>query len=247
MPVRIIKQNRRSVTGVLNDNCDLQGTNAESSLEINFFKIARFDFDITNVEEQPFKLEFINSLGKVSRYCPDALLDHILPEKKAILSEVKYIDDLVEKCVDYKEKFAAAKRFALENNMIYKVFSEHDIKSPYLDNVRFFRKYRNREADFDYENAVKNIVNTTVGVTPSEVIVHLCQKAYDQDRVKRSLWRMISLGTISCDFMKIVTMTTELFSPKNVPFIGYFTNLNCDVFSKKTSETLVEKGAIYNL
>jgi len=72
--------------------------------------------------------------------------ESILPRKNQ-LCEVKYRKDLALQWPKLKPKIRAARKYAKNEGWEFKIFTEKEIRTPYLENIRFLWSYR--FSDFD--------------------------------------------------------------------------------------------------
>lgn len=74
MPVRKIKKNYRSVTGLIASQKNARMIASESTLERDLFTCLEFDPVVESYEEQPVLIEYKNENGKKTTYTPDVLI-----------------------------------------------------------------------------------------------------------------------------------------------------------------------------
>jgi hypothetical protein len=133
MPVRKIPKNYRSVTGYFPSNINKRSIAYESSLESDFYLLLDYDGEVQSYEEQPFAIKYSID-GKTSTYTPDCLIrykEHL--NKKPVIAEIKYSGELKEKKNELEKKFTAIERYAYENEMLFKIYTEKDIRGHYLE------------------------------------------------------------------------------------------------------------------
>lgn len=145
MPVRNIPRSHRSLTGRVASHTDDTSRMFESSLERDLFIILDFDGRIANFEEQPLRIPFTDKQGNRHTYVPDVLI-HYHPnavagyQKPPLLAEVKYRQDLFRNWNELKPKFKAARAFSREQGwQCFRIFTENEIRTPYLENAKFLR------------------------------------------------------------------------------------------------------------
>lgn len=82
-------------------------------------------------------------MGKGARYTPDALI-HYTDESglKPVLCEIKLHDELAACWKDYRPRFKAAVRLWRREGWVFHIYTDREIRTPYLDNVRFLRDFR---------------------------------------------------------------------------------------------------------
>ncbi len=133
--------NSRSVTGTV------PGIGAyESTLERDLMEILRFDPEVQRVLPQPIRIEFVKPDGSKGECYPDGLIE-FKPEHPLlpVLYEVKYRADFRANWRELMPKFRAAKHFALARGWRFEVFTEREIRTPYLSNVKFLFPFLERK------------------------------------------------------------------------------------------------------
>ena len=104
MSVRKIRQNRLSVTGVINEKSLMSELNGESYLELDFYNIVGFDTTVKMAEDQPLRMEYFDDDSTLKKYTMDTKIIFKDYKTKSLLVEVKYLRDLIEKKDDYTGK-----------------------------------------------------------------------------------------------------------------------------------------------
>lgn len=159
MPIRKIPKSYRSVTGLIASNKNQRMAGFESSLERDLILLIEFDLNVEYYEEQPLVIDYIDSNGEEHTYTPDIFVKYrkdIVPAKwmKPSLYEVKYRQDLFANWKELKPKFKAARAYAKPKGWQFQIITEQEIKTPYLQNVRFLLPYRRLEFDWNEQDFV---------------------------------------------------------------------------------------------
>jgi len=143
MPVRKIAKSYRNVTGIVAAAKAAGPAQFESTLERDFLTQLEFSPYVRNFEAQPVTLRW-HDAERERRYTPDVLVyfkaQHGI-EPTPLLREVKYRSDLREQWLDLKPTFRAAVRFARAQGWRFKLVTEAEIRTPYLENARFVREF----------------------------------------------------------------------------------------------------------
>jgi hypothetical protein len=154
MSVRKIPKNYLSVTGVFSSAKNGKSLGYESLLERDLMILLEFDDIVERFEEQPVKVPLVFNGKKLKPYVPDILI-HYLPAtsgevRRPVLGEVKESEDLKKNKAKYAPKFEAASCYADERDWEWRIFTEKEIRTPYLDNLKFLREYYSAEPDRHY-------------------------------------------------------------------------------------------------
>ncbi|QHG88224.1 TnsA endonuclease N-terminal domain-containing protein [Xanthomonas sp. NCPPB 1638] len=143
MPVRKIPKNYRNVTGITAARKADGPAQFESTLERDFLTLLEFSPEVRLFEVQPVALSWRDGIRE-RRYTPDVLVrfqHQHGAEPTPLLYEVKYRTDLRADWAELRPKFRAAVRFAKAQGWRFKLITEREIRTPYLDNARFLLPY----------------------------------------------------------------------------------------------------------
>ncbi|UEX77737.1 TnsA endonuclease N-terminal domain-containing protein [Spiribacter halobius] len=215
-PVRRIGRSRRSVTG----QAHVRGRSVrfESSLECDFLNIVDFDPTVTEVIEQPLRIHFQGTDGRLRHYTPDFLVRYL--DAPAGLFEIKYRENLWAQWKDRKPAFKAARQYAKKNGMTFSILTEVEIRgSGYLGNAKFLRGYIHRPEDRAME---EKLVSTLVVLGESTPAALLAACFYDKtNRMKAipSLWRLVAINRVNADLTQPLTMNTPIWIQAGEGFV----------------------------
>ena len=107
MPVRRIPIGRNSITGRFSGGPGGGGIGFESTLERDFVRLMAFDPNVTDIEEQPVRIEYTDADGRPRSYTPDYLVHR--RGAPPLLAEIKPERFLTP---DLESKFDAARHYA---------------------------------------------------------------------------------------------------------------------------------------
>lgn len=203
MPVRKIPKNHLFVTGGFSSQKVGQQLGFESILEKELMLLLEFDADVEQFEEQPVKVPVP---GVRQGYVPDLLI-HYRGERQTELVEVKTQAYLDRYATEYAPKFAAAENYCEERGWRFVKYTEEDIRTPRLSNLKFLRRYRNMQPTQDEVDQVlaRFPVN---GQSSTEVILQAFPPE-ERETWLPVLWHMILTRQL------ITNLDTEL--PVDVP------------------------------
>lgn len=212
-PVRIIGKNSRAVTG------EMPGIGAyESTLERDFMEILRFDRDVLCVSPQPLLVTFLDSNGKTKEYYPDGLIEfHVELGQCPILYEVKYRQDFRDNWRQLLPKFRAAKRYCAERGWRFEVYTEKEIRTPYLKNVRFLFPYRERQFPEPIISWVLQTLADLIEADPDLLLCALCKDKGNRAELIPVIWHLVANGVIDCDLEEPLTMRSRIQTCRVTP------------------------------
>jgi len=211
--VRRIKPNYMSLTG------QVKGQEFESTLERDLLLRTHWDYEVRWYQSQPLKLQYLDNKEVKRTYTPDLLIvyahnhdddeESILPRKNQ-LCEVKYRKDLALQWPKLKPKIRAARKYAKNEGWEFKIFTEKEIRTPYLENIRFLWSYR--FSDFDEHHYDKLMMGLDAGeTTPYDLL----QKTYNSKILRGeamwTLWCMIARLWVSCDLTQPFNMKSRIW------------------------------------
>lgn len=213
MPVRKIPKNYRNVTGVHASDKSIGDAQFESTLERDFLTLLEFHPDVDRYEVQPSAIQWEDGCGKRRKHTPDVLVlfkPHL--NLKPWLCEIKYRSDLFEKWADYKPKFKAGIQFAKKVGWRYRLITEVEVRTPYLNNCRFL-------TGFKFQKPKKEDVHLLLGrlehlgqSTPSALLSAIDPDKYAQAYLMPVLWHLIATHQIDADLYQDLTMQSVIWS-----------------------------------
>lgn len=178
--------------------------------------LVKFDTAIDVYTPQPITLQYQGSDGCWHRYTPDGLVewrtDRKTHDPRPLLLEIKYREDFKGKWREWRERIRAARNFAQERGWLFEIFTEQDIRTPFLDNVRFLLPYLRRTSSPETEQWILEKLVELSDCTPQELIGSLYQDKWNQAALIPVMWRLLAERRIGCDLMEPLTMQSGLFS-----------------------------------
>lgn len=215
MPVRKIPKNYLSVTGVFSSVKNGKSLGYESLLERDLMILLEFDDAVERFEEQPVKIPVVVNGKKVRPYTPDILIHyHPLSSGKTprpVLGEVKDTSDLKKNKAKYAPKFEAASLYAHERDWDWRIFTEKDIRTDYLGNLKFLREYHSVEPDLEMLNEVISYMLSSHGPASLESLLkELCPTDDRQLHIVPAIWHLLATKRIVANLKKPLDMKTKL-------------------------------------
>jgi len=207
-PVRRIGITNRSVSGIVPDM-----GRYESSLERDFMEILRFDSDVQTFKPQPITIEYQRANGSVGTYTPDGYFEYV-PKLALfpVLYEIKYRADFRKDWKNLIPKFRAAKDYCLTLGWEFKVFTENEIRTAYLDNVKFLMPYKNRAIAPDLKHTILIHLYDLRNADPDLLLSALCRDKMNRARLIPALWYLVSVGEIGIDLTEPLTMRSPIWT-----------------------------------
>lgn len=211
-PVRKIGIQTRSMTGVIPEYGQF-----ESSLERDFMELIRFDKNVELYSPQPLVISYIDKHNKKRTYTPDGLLEYrqdISPAKemKPILCEIKYRADFRADWRNLIPRFRAAKIFANEKGWEFKVFTEVEIRTPYLKNVRFLSGYLSDSYEIELQEAIIDKLSDLRESDPETIMFILFRDKWMRASALPTLWYLIAMKRIGCELAEPLTMNSKIWT-----------------------------------
>jgi hypothetical protein len=212
MAVRKIGINTRSMTG----RHGFSGQQYESALERDLLDLLAFDLNVDRAETQPVTIEYLGDDGRLHLYTPDVLILYrrdILPARDMphILVEVKYRDEYRGRYHELKQRFRAARRYARERGWVFRVLTEREIRTPYLDNARFLRPYRDLPEAPELEEALLRRLQGLGETCPADLLESLADDDLSRSRYLPNLWKLIANLNVGADLMQPLNMRSLIW------------------------------------
>lgn len=206
---RNIGLSKLSLTGTINSVKENRTIEFESSLERDFLYLLEYDDNVISYCEQPIKIFYLVS-GREIYYVPDFYVEYKDGRKEII--EVKYSQDLIDNKDIYEKKFSVAKSFCEHNNIQFIIKSEIDIRTPLLDNAKFYYKFTRPNLDVPiadiklllYQFKDKN------KLTVEELLTKSASCPENRGRLQFVMWYLLCRGFILYDKTKPLKLDSIL-------------------------------------
>lgn len=215
MPVRKIPKNYICVTGIFSSAKNGKSLRHEELLERDLMILLEFDDTVESFEEQPVNVPLVVNGRKCKPYVPDILI-HYFPTisgeaRRTVLGEVKHTEDLKKNKAKYAPKFEAATLYAEERGWEFRIFTEKEIRTPYLANLKFLREYHDVEPDAALlQEVIRHLQNKRSSVTVELLLQKLCPTDADTLQMAPAIWHLMATKCITANLQKPLTMKTKL-------------------------------------
>jgi hypothetical protein len=172
-----------------------------------------FDNTVERYVVQPVTIQYyINN--KRSKYTPDIAVYYVTAlNRLPLLVEIKYAEELQKKKVELERKFTAARQYGKENGFEFKVFTEKEIRTPYLDNVKFLGRYLLQKIEVPLAQSIVSRFDHQDKFRVQELIEN------DKDKMRPQLlyttWQLLAQNILSCNLHEKLSMATVLWKHQN--------------------------------
>lgn len=208
-PTRSIGMNRRSLTGRVSVD-GVGRAQFESSLERDWILCLDFDPAVQLVLEQPFTISYPSALGP-TRYTPDVLAEYVVGNQASVVVyEVKHRDDLRAEWSKYRQRFAKAVSYCRERGWRFKIVTETHIRTPYLQNVKFLRRYRGLDEQTTFKDQLLYSMRSLGPTTPQALLAYAYLHEEKRMAALTELWRLVATRCVVTDLQQPLTMRSPL-------------------------------------
>jgi hypothetical protein len=217
MSVRRIPRSRLSLTALISSPKQALPGGSESSLERDFYILLDFDVNVEKYVAQPVRIPYRDSRGNKHAYTPDVLIyyrDDIEPARsmRPLLCEIKYRRECFEKWKELKPRFRAARAYAKTRGWDFRIITEREIRTPYLENAKFLRQYRNRPLDWDHARILLDLMREFRETDPESLLLAATGDRLLQAQMLPALWHLIIRKMIGVDLTERLTMKSRIYA-----------------------------------
>jgi hypothetical protein len=194
-----------------------EGSNAAfaSSLERDWLIALDFDPWVRSIHEQPFSL-FYEFEGGVRRYTPDVMAEAFLPSGEVVTTvyEVKPREELVKDWKLYRPRFKAAVKFCRERGWRFKIVTENELRTPFVRNARFLRRYRSIAEQVLLGKQLCYTLKSLGETTPQALLAAAFLTTEYRMAALSELWRLVATRKILAMFDEDLTMHSAIWLPE---------------------------------
>lgn len=212
-PVRKIGLGSRSITGKHASTKTGTSHQFESSLERDFLTLLEFDPHVERYVVQPVTIHYSKN-NKHFRYTPDVAVYYApLLNRLPLLVEIKYAAELQRKKTELEQKFEAARKYAGENGLEFCVLTEKEVRTPYLENIKFLSRYMKQQVDVTLTQQIMSCFNHHDKFTVQQLTES------DNDTMSSNLlyttWQLLARRILLCDLQQRLSMISMLWKNQN--------------------------------
>jgi len=186
----------------------------ESALERDWLKCLAFDPDVKSRMVQPFTMSY--TYGDVSgTYTPDVLVERVTPihGSTVVVYELKFREELRTEWHVFRPRFRAAVSLCREMGWRFKIMTEVEVRTPYLNNAIFFRRYGALARQAVVEEQLLYSLKALGPTTPQALLAASYNTVQSRQTATPSLWRLIALRQISALLDRQMTMSSAIWLP----------------------------------
>jgi len=190
----------------------------KSTLQQDMMEFVGFHAQVSRFTPQPpFTISYKSTSGGVQEYTPFGLIEFI-PEMMLgpILFDVMYRSDFRAGWRSLMPKFRAAKQFCLGRCWQFHVYTENEIRTPFLNNMRFLKRYKDCIPEPEQKRKMLEML-WDLSSTPIDVFLacFYSDKTY-QAKLIPYVWNLLYKGAIGCDIDSSLTMTSRIFPLEDI-------------------------------
>lgn len=213
MPVRKIPKNYRNVTGVAASSKAVGAAQFESTLERDFLALLEFSPEVEHFEVQPIKISWRDGQGTSRSFTPDVLVTFGPDVPRAPwLCEVKYRADIKKNWDELKPKFRQAVRLAKQNGWRFRLITEIEVRTAYLDNVRFLMPFKFRSISAAESEQLLDRLRDGSNMTCAALMYSLSPDGRRVAELLPVLWHLIAHHRIGVDLESALTMDSLVWA-----------------------------------
>jgi hypothetical protein len=177
-------------------------------------ELFRFGRNVERFIPQPLTLEHMDAQGKLRRYTPDGLVSFkpdTAGEVSPLLFEVKYREDFRKDWRNILAKFRCAKAYCQDRNWRFEVFTEREVRTAYLRNVKFLWPYLEQSVPDMERQRILTALSDLEEADPDLLLCALYFDPMNRAQVIPMLWNLIANGEVGCDLSKPLTMRSRIW------------------------------------
>ena len=188
----------------------------ESTLERDLLTLLDFDGNVLTYDVQPVTVPWIDRNGKERIYTPDVLIQYrprscSYSYKDTILCEVKYRSDLLKRWNEFYPKFKAAIRYANDRGWRFKILTDQEIRTHYMENARFLLPYLNQELDDSHARMLLQRLVDLRETSIQGLIASVFNDKWSQAELIPSVWYLIATRRIAVNLHEPLTMSSTVW------------------------------------
>jgi len=213
MPVRKVPKNYIHITGIVSSSKANGEARFEGGLEFDDLRLLTFDRNVAQFEVQPKRVPWRDQSGRERIYTPDSRVRLIDDTEKRIIREIKPRATLKKEWPELKARFRAAIRSAQEEGSRFKLVTDREIRTQYLESVRFLLPAARRGADPEMRRTVLEALRGATESTPRQLMCNLTTDPWKQAEILPVLWYLIGTFQVAADLDKPLTMDMKISLP----------------------------------
>jgi hypothetical protein len=172
-----------------------------------------FDWRVVRLQEQPYTLNYVHD-GKERRYTPDVLAvfdDH--RSEWTVVYEVKSREELLQNWHTLRPRFKAAVRDCRSKGWRFRIVTERDIRTPYVQNIKFLRRFRDLPELPMHQQALLYTLPVLGTTTPQALLAATWWEEEKRLVALSELWRLVATRKIAVSLLEPLSMATPIWLP----------------------------------
>ena len=159
----------------------------------------------------------VDEVGRKRSYTPDGLIHFktLSYRPVSVMFEVKFREDFRKNWKVLIPKFRAAKNYCLDRGWRFEVFTEREIRTQYLDNVKFLWPYLSREPSVVTRKLILKTLWDLDEANPDLLLCALCHDPASRARMIPAIWNLIAKGVVGCDLDIPLTMGSSIWAAQD--------------------------------
>lgn len=186
----------------------------ESSLERDWLIALDFDPSVVLIQAQPFTIKYDED-GRRRRYTPDILAEAIQPNgrRATTVYEVKPQEALCNDRCLYRARFNAAVRHCRAQGWRFKIVTEREIRTPYVNNAKFLRRYRTISKQLHVAQQLFYTLQALGETTPQTLLAAAYLTKEKRMAALPELWRLVAAREVGAVLNEPLTMQSPIWLP----------------------------------
>jgi hypothetical protein len=206
MPVRKIKANPFSNTGVFYSQKNKRHIRFESTLERDYYMLLELESNVDSYEEQPVTLYFAH-YNKQIPYTPDCLV-YYKDDTPICILEIKPSKKIKDKKVFLKQKFEQIEKYLHDNDMTFQLITEYDIRIQRLENAKYIYGFADTQYNKEYIDTITKIAKETKEISFIDLLKRCSSDKYTQASYSPYIWHLLYKGVLQIDMDKVISNDT---------------------------------------
>ncbi|WP_168710445.1 TnsA endonuclease N-terminal domain-containing protein [Panacagrimonas perspica] len=170
---------------------------------------------IESIQAQEIVLRYTNAKGHATKYTPECLVRFRGDiGRKPMLVEVKTREDLKTQWAELRARFRIATGHARRNGWIFRIYTDAEIRTPYLTTIRGLRLHRTHHFAADEQARIAAHLIARPGLSFRNALSEL-ERWWPDSRAENlsRLYNLICGGQIEADLFKPIGYDTVLGPP----------------------------------
>jgi hypothetical protein len=201
----------------LGRDTDRAASPASAALMRDFFVILEFDRNLQYYQRQPVSVMYTDLSGAEGAFTPEFLITYrrdIEPARRMrpLLCDVMTRQDVFENWAALKPRVPAAHRYARKRKWQYRLLTEREIRTAYLENARFLLPYCKLDTDWEASRPLLRALRELRQADP-EALLAACATGYEhRAELTALLWHLVSTWQVGIDLTEPLTMRSTIWS-----------------------------------